>query len=84
MTAKGLRQLHQVQRLIRWLHGLRGRGSPGIDGNTHRVAPDAVDARTVLMEYAGELRAMHENWPKIKLHAQREHAGLMFQKQLSG
>jgi peptide chain release factor 3 len=55
-----------------------------IDGNSHRVALDAVDAPTVLLEYAGELRAMQENWPKIKFHALREHAGLVFQKQLVG
>jgi len=55
-----------------------------IDGNAHRVALDAVDAPTVLLEYAGELRAMQENWPKIKFHALREHAGLVFQKQLDG
>ena len=55
-----------------------------IDGNAHRVALDAVDAPTVLLEYAGELRAMQENWPKIKFHALREHAGLVFQKQLAG
>ena len=36
----------------------------------------------MLLEYAGELRAMQENWPKIKFHALREHAGLVFQKQL--
>jgi peptide chain release factor 3 len=53
-----------------------------IDGNAHRVALDAVDAPCVLLEYAGELRAMQENWPKIKFHALREHAGLVFQKQL--
>ncbi len=55
-----------------------------IDGNAHRVALDAVDAACVLLEYAGELRAMQENWPKIKFHALREHAGLVFQKQLEG
>jgi peptide chain release factor 3 len=55
-----------------------------IDGNSHRVAMDAVDAPTVLLEYAGELRAMQENWPRIKFHALREHAGLVFQKQLDG
>lgn len=55
-----------------------------IDGNAHRVALDAVNAPTVLLEYAGELRAMQENWPKIKFHALREHAGLVFQKQLDG
>ena len=55
-----------------------------IDANAHRVALDAVDAPCVLLEYAGELRAMQENWPKIRFHALREHAGLVFQKQLEG
>jgi peptide chain release factor 3 len=55
-----------------------------IDGNSHRVAYDAVDAPTVLVEYAPELRAIESNWPKIKFHALREHAGLVFQKQLDG
>ncbi|ODV13950.1 MAG: peptide chain release factor 3 [Rubrivivax sp. SCN 70-15] len=55
-----------------------------VDGNSHRVAHDAVDAPCVLLEYAGELRAMQENWPRIRFHALREHAGLMFQKQLEG
>jgi peptide chain release factor 3 len=55
-----------------------------IDHNSHRVAHDAVNAPCVLLEYAGELRAMQENWPKIKFHALREHAGLVFQKQLDG
>ncbi len=55
-----------------------------IDANSHRVAYDAVDAPTVLVEYAPELRAIEANWPKIKFHALREHAGLVFQKQLEG
>jgi len=55
-----------------------------IDGNAHRVALDAVDAPCVLLEYAGELRAMQDNWPRIRFHALREHAGLVFQKQLEG
>ena len=55
-----------------------------IDGNAHRVAYDAVDAPTVLVEYAPELRAIEANWPKIRFHALREHAGLVFQKQLDG
>ncbi|MFO1271951.1 MAG: peptide chain release factor 3 [Rubrivivax sp.] len=55
-----------------------------IDGNAHRVAYDAVDAPTVLVEYAPELRAIESNWPKIRFHALREHAGLVFQKQLEG
>jgi peptide chain release factor 3 len=52
-----------------------------IDGNAHRVAMDAVDAPCVMLEYAGELRAMQTNWPKIKFHALREHAGLVFHEQ---
>ncbi|HMM86048.1 peptide chain release factor 3 [Azohydromonas sp.] len=55
-----------------------------IDHNAHRVAFDAVDAPTVLLEYAGELRAMQDNWPKIQFHALREHAGLVFQRRLEG
>jgi peptide chain release factor 3 len=55
-----------------------------IDANAHRVAYDAVDAPTVLVEYAPELRAIESNWPKIKFHALREHAGLVFQKRLDG
>ncbi|MEO7334998.1 MAG: peptide chain release factor 3, partial [Caldimonas sp.] len=55
-----------------------------IDGNAHRVAFDAVDAPTVLVEYAPELRAIEANWPKIRFHALREHAGLVFQEQLEG
>jgi peptide chain release factor 3 len=49
-----------------------------IDANAHRVAYDAVDAPTLLVEYAPELRAIEGNWPKIKFHAMREHAGLVF------
>jgi peptide chain release factor 3 len=52
-----------------------------IDGNSHRVAFDAVDAPTVLVEYAPELRAIEANWPKIRFHALREHAGLVFHTQ---
>jgi peptide chain release factor 3 len=55
-----------------------------IDNNSHRMALDAVDAPTLLLEYAGELRAIQENWPKIKFHALREHAGLVFQQRMEG
>jgi peptide chain release factor 3 len=78
--------------VARWVTADTGSGAAAderelkrfIDGNSHRVAHDAVDAPCVLLEYAGELRAMQENWPKIKFHALREHAGLVFQKQLEG
>jgi len=55
-----------------------------IDANDHRMALDAVDAPTVLVEYAPELRAIESNWPKIKFHALREHAGLVFQQRIDG
>ncbi|NCT84410.1 MAG: peptide chain release factor 3 [Comamonadaceae bacterium] len=55
-----------------------------IDANDHRMAYDAVDAPTVLVEYAPELRAIEANWPKIQFHALREHAGLVFQQRLDG
>jgi peptide chain release factor 3 len=55
-----------------------------IDANSHRMAFDAVNAPTLLVEYAPELRAIESNWPKIKFHALREHAGLVFQKRLDG
>lgn len=46
------------------------------------MAFGAVDAPTVLVEYAPELRAIESNGPKIKFHALSEHAGLVFQKRL--
>jgi peptide chain release factor 3 len=78
--------------VARWVTAETGEGAAAderelkrfIDGNDHRVALDAVNAPCVLLEYAGELRAMQENWPKIRFHALREHAGLVFQKQLDG
>jgi peptide chain release factor 3 len=78
--------------VARWVTAETGEGAVAderelkrfIDGNDHRVALDAVNAPCVLLEYAGELRAMQDNWPKIRFHALREHAGLVFQKQLEG
>jgi peptide chain release factor 3 len=78
--------------VARWVTAETGEGAAAderelkrfIDGNDHRVALDAVNAPCVLLEYAGELRAMQENWPKIRFHALREHAGLVFQQQLDG
>jgi peptide chain release factor 3 len=51
-----------------------------IDANSHRVALDAVDAPTLLVDHAATLRAVEANWPKIRFHAMREHAGLVFHK----
>ncbi|MFM2449935.1 MAG: peptide chain release factor 3 [Pseudomonadota bacterium] len=78
--------------VARWVTADTGEGAAAderelkrfLDANSHRVAYDAVDAPTVLVEYAPELRAIEANWPKIKFHALREHAGLVFQKRLEG
>ncbi|WP_300715947.1 peptide chain release factor 3 [Hydrogenophaga sp.] len=51
-----------------------------IDANSHRVALDAVDAPTLLVDHGATLRAVEANWPKIRFHAMREHAGLVFAK----
>ncbi len=53
-----------------------------IDANAHRVALDAVDAPTVLLDHMATLRAVEANWPKIRFHAMREHAGLVFAKSM--
>jgi hypothetical protein len=47
-----------------------------------RVALDAVNAPTLLVDHAATLRAVEANWPKIKFHAMREHAGLVFHKSM--
>ena len=53
-----------------------------IDANAHRVALDAVDAPTLLVDHSATLRAVEQQWPKIKFHALREHAGLVFQAKM--
>jgi peptide chain release factor 3 len=49
-----------------------------IDANNHRIAEDAVNAPTLLVDHSATLRAVEGMWPKIKFHTMREHAGLMF------
>jgi peptide chain release factor 3 len=51
-----------------------------IEANIHRMAWDAVDAPTLLVDHQATLRAVEANWPKIQFHAMREHAGLVFHK----
>jgi len=51
-----------------------------IEANAHRVALDAVDAPTLLVDHSATLRAVEQQWPRIKFHALREHAGLVFSK----
>ena len=53
-----------------------------MDANAHRVALDAVDAPTLLVDHGATLRAVEQQWPKIKFHALREHAGLVFQSKM--
>ena len=53
-----------------------------IEANGHRVAYDAVDAPTFLATANAELSVTQELWPKIRFHALREHAGLVFQQRL--
>jgi peptide chain release factor 3 len=50
-----------------------------IDANSHRVAHDAVDAPAFLAVHDVEIKVARELWPKIRFHALREHAGLVFQ-----
>ena len=51
---------------------------------TRRRLKDRQGGTTRRVQYAPELRAIEANWPKIKFHALREHAGLVFQRQLEG
>jgi peptide chain release factor 3 len=53
-----------------------------IDSNAHRIAYDAVDAPTFLAAYDAELKVAESTWKRIKFHALREHAGLVFQARL--
>jgi peptide chain release factor 3 len=50
-----------------------------IESNAHRIAYDVVEAPTFLASHAPELKAVQDNWEKIRFHAMREHAGLVFQ-----
>jgi peptide chain release factor 3 len=55
-----------------------------IEANGHRVAYDAVDAPTFLATANAELTVTQELWPKVRFHALREHAGLVFQQRMEG
>src|SRR5690606_6280473 len=49
-----------------------------LEANAHRVAHDAVDAPAFLASHGTEIEVARELWPKIRFHALREHAGLVF------
>jgi peptide chain release factor 3 len=49
-----------------------------IDANAHRIAHDAVQAPAFLAAHAAEIKVACEQWPAIRFHELREHAGLVF------
>ncbi len=55
-----------------------------LDENAHRVAEDVVGAPVLLTAHRSELDVVQERWPDIQFHALREHAGLIFQSELTG
>ena len=71
-------------RVARWIHSDDERELKRfIDENSHRIAYDVVDAPTILLTHAAELRVLQERWPGIAFHALREHAGRVFQTELT-
>jgi peptide chain release factor 3 len=52
-----------------------------IEANSHRIAYDSVDAPAFLAAYRTDLTVAEERWKKLKFHALREHAGLVFHQQ---
>lgn len=55
-----------------------------LEENAHRVAEDVVGAPVLLTAHRSELDVVQERWPDIQFHALREHAGLIFQSELTG
>jgi len=54
-----------------------------IEANAHRIAHDAVGAPAFLAVHDTEIKVAIEQWPKIRFHALREHAGLVFHTHLT-
>jgi peptide chain release factor 3 len=54
-----------------------------IDFYAARIAFDAVDAPTYLASSTAELSVAQADWPQIKFHALREHAGLVFHSKMA-
>jgi small GTP-binding protein len=72
-------------RLARWISAVDSREmSRFIEANLHRIGYDAVGAPALLASSASELAVVQEKWKAISFHALREHAGLVFQDQLTG
>jgi hypothetical protein len=51
--------------------------------HAHRVALDAMDALTLLVDHGDTLRAVEQPWPRISVHALREYSQYR-QHQLAG
>jgi peptide chain release factor 3 len=49
-----------------------------IDANAHRIAHDVMEAPAFLASHEVEIRVASEQWPNIRFHSLREHAGLVF------
>jgi peptide chain release factor 3 len=54
-----------------------------IEANAHRIAHDAVGAPAFLAVHDVEIKVATEQWPKIRFHSLREHAGLVFHAHLT-
>jgi peptide chain release factor 3 len=53
-----------------------------INDNSHRMSEDVVGAPVFLAAHRSELEVAQQLWKDIEFHALREHAGLVFQKDL--
>jgi peptide chain release factor 3 len=54
-----------------------------IQENSHRMSEDVVGAPVFLATHKSELEVAQQLWKDIEFHALREHAGLVFQKDLT-
>jgi peptide chain release factor 3 len=52
--------------------------------NIHRMAEDVVGAPVFLASHKSELDVAQQRWDSIQFHALREHAGLIYQSDLTG
>ncbi len=55
-----------------------------IQENIHRMAEDVVGASVFLATHKSELDVAQQRWESIQFHALREHAGLIYQSDLTG
>ena len=54
-----------------------------IQENSHRMSEDVVGAPVFLATHKSELEVAQQMWKDVEFHALREHAGLVFQKDLT-